>query len=69
MKAEVAQAFKIQGDLKGKHEVNGFGVIDFDKISLEDAKAYHKAGCQVFIPKSKAETAEAKADAKKIDKT
>ena len=60
MKAEVLSVFKIQGNLTGKHEVNGFGILDFDKIDLEEATALHKAGCEVFVKLTKEDKAEAK---------
>jgi len=57
MKAEVTNKYKIKGNTKGKHDVAGFGVIDLDKLTLEEADALHKAGCPILSKKDKAEKA------------
>lgn len=53
MKAEITDKFTVKGNLKGKHEVQGFGVIDFDTLTLKEAEALYKAGCPVFVKKEK----------------
>ena len=64
MKAEITNTFKVLGHQEGKVEVYGFGVIDLDKISLQEATDLHKIGCPIFVKLSKDE----KAEAKKIEK-
>lgn len=64
MKAEITNTFKVLGHQEGKVEVQNFGVIDLDKITLLEATDLYKAGCPIFVKLSK----EDKAEAKKIDK-
>jgi hypothetical protein len=62
MHLEIEKKYKIKGNTTGKHDVNGFGVLDFDKLTLEEADALFKAGCPIFEKKDKAESSVAKTD-------
>ena len=50
---EVAEHYQLKGLEVGKHEINGFGTVDFEEMNLPEADAYFALKMPFLIQKKK----------------
>lgn len=53
---EVAEHYQLKGLEVGTYQINGFGTIDFEKITLAEAHAYHTLKMPFLVAKKKPAT-------------
>jgi hypothetical protein len=50
---EVAECYQLKGIDVGNYEINGFGTVDFEKITLAEADAYYALNMPFLVKKNK----------------